>query len=126
MLMGMKEEALVWMHREVDMRVRIYGDWNPRTRMAQQMLANALGDAGAGGARVGVNEYSIDLVRQEDIVWEVDPFAVDDRFRVSAVLRMFETLGLISRYSLKPYTLHPTPYTLSSFHGIASSGMRMG
>ena len=97
MLMGMKEEALVWMHREVEMRVRIYGDWNPRTQMAQQLLAKALGGAEAAGAVAGAGHYSMDLVRQEEIVWDLNPFTVDDQFRVSAVLRMFEALGLVSR-----------------------------
>lgn len=101
LMMGMREEALVWMHREVEMRVKIYGDWNPRTRMAQAMLAKTEGTKADDKAEDGPEKlYSVDLVKHDELVWEIDPFKVSDQFRISAVLRMFETLGLIAKFSI--------------------------
>jgi hypothetical protein len=42
----------------------------------------------------------LDVVASHDIAWDLDPFTLSDSFRISAVLRMFETLGLIARFSI--------------------------
>jgi hypothetical protein len=45
-------------------------------------------------------EYALERVASHEIVWELDPFAVSDSFRISAVLRMFEELGLVKRFAI--------------------------
>jgi hypothetical protein len=45
-------------------------------------------------------EYALERVASHEIVWELDPFALSDSFRVSAVLRMFEELGLVARFAI--------------------------
>ena len=45
-------------------------------------------------------EYALERVASHEIVWELDPFALSDSFRISAVLRMFEELGLVARFSI--------------------------
>jgi hypothetical protein len=43
-------------------------------------------------------EYLETTVRAEDIVWSLNPFELDDTFRVAAVMQMFDALGLIKRF----------------------------
>lgn len=52
------------------------------------------------GDRTEVKEYALDHVASHDLVWDLDPFALSDSFRISAVLRMFEALGLVARFSI--------------------------
>ena len=47
-----------------------------------------------------VQEYALDVVALHDIAWDLDPFTLSDSFRISAVLRMFEALGLLARFSI--------------------------
>jgi len=106
LLLGQKEEAIEWATKEVELRVRLFGDWNPRTQRAQHMLANLMGTtlqtdgAGEEYEEGETNRYPLDFVAKEDIVWGVDPFQQSDKWRISACLQMFQSLGLILRFAI--------------------------
>ena len=86
--------------------------------LAQQMLHDLLGpsksatsastrarppdvvDTETGARAEEEQEYALDVVVSHDIAWDLDPFTLSDSFRVSAVLRMFEALGLIASFSI--------------------------
>ena len=52
------------------------------------------------GDRTEVKEYALDHVASHELVWDLDPFTLSDSFRIAAVLRMFEALGLVARFSI--------------------------
>ena len=52
------------------------------------------------GDMTEVKEYALDHVASHELVWDLDPFTLSDSFRISAVLRMFEALGLVARFSI--------------------------
>jgi hypothetical protein len=52
------------------------------------------------GDRTEVKEYALDHVASHELVWDLDPFTLSDSFRIPAVLRMFEALGLVTRFSI--------------------------
>ena len=52
------------------------------------------------GDRTEVKEYALDHVASHELVWVLDPFTLSDSFRIAAVLRMFEALGLVARFSI--------------------------
>ena len=86
--------------------------------LAQQMLHDLLGpsksakcvstcvrspdveDILTGDRAEEAHKYALDMVASHDIAWDLDPFTLSDSFRISAVLRMFEALGLIARFSI--------------------------
>ena len=86
--------------------------------LAQQMLHDLLGpsksakcvssrlrspdvdDTETGDRAEEVQKYALDVVASHDIAWDLDPFTLSDSFRISAVLRMFEELALIARFSI--------------------------
>jgi hypothetical protein len=55
---------------------------------------------GDGAEVLETQAYALECVASREIVWELDPFAVSDSFRISAVLRMFEELGLVKRFAI--------------------------
>jgi hypothetical protein len=52
------------------------------------------------GDRTEVKEFALDHVASHELVWDLDPFTLSDSFRIPAVLRMFEALGLVARFSI--------------------------
>jgi high affinity cGMP-specific 3',5'-cyclic phosphodiesterase 9 len=91
---------LRWMRKEVNMRTSLFGDWNSRTQVAQKKLTELCGESEQEEVFTAMDEYSVDFVQSKELVWELDPFKLSDKFQMSSVLQMFEALGLISKFAI--------------------------
>eukprot|EP00802_Teleaulax_amphioxeia_P002778 Tamp_02781.p1 GENE.Tamp_02781~~Tamp_02781.p1 ORF type:complete len:782 (+),score=133.68 Tamp_02781:66-2348(+) len=98
-MIGDRNEAIRWATLEVDLRMRLFGDWNPRTRKAQEMLEKLKGkDELSTDAEK--DQHQTTSVPKEDIIWSLNPFSLTEQYRVSAVIAMFDYLGLTTRFSI--------------------------
>jgi hypothetical protein len=127
-ILGEKGPAIRYATLEVMMREDLHGDWHPRTKKAISNLEALTGvphDAGSSPTRrfsapdfiseeegeedgkeeEEAQDCSLEHVKAEALVWDVNPFQVSRTWSISAVLRMFDALGLIARFSIPMLTL---------------------
>ena len=114
MSLGNVENAIKWTSTEVELRTRLHGPRNARTQKACRMLATLQGGRAEiyrGSQPLDLSDeslllrYPIEKVTEDELVWEIDPFQARTRWTVSAVLRMFLSLGLVSHFEIPVATL---------------------
>ena len=112
--LGNMEDAITWTSTEVELRTRLHGSRNARTQKACRMLATLQGgraEIDRGSQPLDLSDeslllrYPIEKVTEDELVWEIDPFQARTRWTVSAVLRMFLSLGLVSHFEIPLPTL---------------------
>ena len=112
--LGNMENAITWTSTEVELRTRLHGPRNARTQKACRMLATLQGgweQIYRGSEPLNLSDeslllrYPIEKVTEDELVWEIDPFQARTRWTVSAVLRMFLSLGLVSHFEIPLATL---------------------
>ena len=112
--LGNMENAITWTSTEVELRTQLHGSRNARTQKACRMLATLQGGRAEiyrGSQPLDLSDeslllrYPIEKVTEDELVWEIDPFQARTRWTVSAVLRMFLSLGLVSHFEIPLPTL---------------------
>ena len=112
--LGNMENAITWTSTEVELRTQLHGSRNARTQKACRMLATLQGgraEIDRGSQPLDLSDeslllrYPIEKVTEDELVWEIDPFQARTRWTVSAVLRMFLSLGLVSHFEIPLATL---------------------
>jgi len=113
-VLGRKDQAIEWTRKEYQFRVKLFGARHPRTEKCKASLRALLGDDeeiicdSDHALRQELSEadrYSESNVDPGEISWDTDPFAMEEKWSVESVMRMFSETGVTETYGIPRLTL---------------------
>jgi len=103
---GDRDEALHWSEEEVKARIKLHGEWHPRTKLAKETLQELKGGKEEEEPeQEDVQEISPLDFPPERMTLEIDPFELKDVETLRSAMRMFADLGVVERFNIPKHNL---------------------
>jgi len=104
-LLGETEKAIDWSEKEVEGRLRLHGEWNPRTQLAKRNLALLKGLTNEDEKEIESCKLfsfkTAQMIKPEEITWSLDPFMLSSSWRMNCLLRIFLLTGVVNEFQIE-------------------------